>query len=790
MGFDSLIPYDFYSDRDEEYPLPGLSYVPRDANVIIAAMANEMASVPTDPALSSTDIYRQWQHQGAFGINDIPVWNDYTGRGVKVAVFDDGFNYTHSELAVNYRMDLDWDVRDEDADALNIPADYHGTYVSQMIVGDDNGAKGLGVAFDAALIGIRRGFGADGSTQDTLEGFVHARISGADIMNNSWSATAAFGDNKKINFTGTDTSAVIGEIQQLATIGRDGLGASVVFAAGNGRAEGMSANYKNYQNDIHVISVGAITESGVFADYSEAGANLFVVAPGDDIRASSHLDDGLVYLLSGTSFAAPIVSGVIALMLEANPDLGYRDVQDILALSARQIDAGGTGWAGKGWQLNGGAHLNGGGFHFSHDYGFGLVDARAAVRLAETWTQQQTAINQIKTDVFKAAPMLMIPDQGTVTTTIEVTQNIEIEKVIIDLDIAHTWAGDLVVSLIAPTGAETTLMYRVENGAYQDLYNVHGIDFEFTSNAHRGEMSAGTWTLKIVDESSEDSGTLVDWSLSFAGKATTIDDLYVYTDAYAGVTGGRKTLADTDGGSDTLNAAAVTGNTTLNLLRGTGMIAGNDIALSGIDHLIAGDGHDTLSGNNAANTLRAGRGNDMVVGYNGNDVIYGDSGDDRLYGRNDHDTLYGGAGNDRLYGDAGNDRLDGGAGNDYLYAVSGDDLLIGGMGADRLNGGTGVDTFAITVIDAATDYIYGFTRGVDKINISDLLTGFDAVTDAISDFVKLTEKNDRTYVRVNADGSGHDFMTAAVVMGSLGGDSAADLYTDGLLIADQRILTV
>lgn len=759
-----------------------------DGLPIFSEENENIQAVPVDPALDAVSPYRQWSHIGAFGINDIPVWRDYTGRGVKVAVFDDGFNYTHSELAPNYRTDLDIDVLDNDNDAMAAVGSYHGTFVAQVLAADDNGAGGVGVAFDAALIGIRRGFGAAGTIQDTLDGFSYARTAGVDVVNNSWSTTAAFADNKKINFTGPDTRDVIAEIANLATLGRDGLGTSVVFAAGNSRADGMSANYKNFQNDVHVITVGAITEGGVYAPYSEAGANLMVVAPGDKIRAPSHMDDGLIYLLSGTSFAAPIVSGVILLMLEANPHLGYRDVQEILAMSARQVDAAGTGWAGKGWQVNGAANWNGGGMHFSHDYGFGLVDALAAVRLAETWGAAQTAANLVQTATRTAAPFLVLPDMGTVTTTLNVVENIQIEKVIVDLDIAHVQAGDLIVTLIAPTGVESILMYRVENGAYDDLYDVHGIDFEFTSNAHWGEMSAGTWTLKITDASSGNTGTLVDWSLTFLGKTPSLNDTYVFTNEYSGAVGARTNLADTDGGVDVLNAAAVTGDVTINLMHRDGVIAGTALTITGIENVITGDGNDKVYGNHSANELHGGRGADTLVGYNGNDVLYGENGDDRLYGRNDNDTLYGGAGADRLYGDAGNDWLWGGDGDDSLYAVSGDDILIGGLGRDRLYGGTGIDTFVLTPADTSKDYFYDYARGIDKINVSDLLTDFDPLADAISHFVKLTEKDGNTYLRINADGEGSDFTIKATLIGSLNGDTAQDLYDQGLLIADHKIL--
>ena len=94
--------------------------------------------------------------------------------------------------------------------------------------------------------------------------------------------------------------------------------------------------------------------------------------------------------VQGTSFATPLVSGIVALMLEANPNLGFRDIQEILALSARKVADTATVW-----QNNNASGWNGGAMHVSHDYGFGAVDALAAVRLAETWTKVSTVGNEI-----------------------------------------------------------------------------------------------------------------------------------------------------------------------------------------------------------------------------------------------------------------------------------------------------------------------------------------------------------------------------------------------------------
>lgn len=76
----------------------------------------------------------------------------------------------------------------------------------------------------------------------------------------------------------------------------------------------------------------------------------------------------------GTSYACPVVSGVVALMLEANPELGWRDVQGIFASTSQKTDSTDESWT-----------TNAAGFNHSYKYGFGLVDAYAAVTKGETW---------------------------------------------------------------------------------------------------------------------------------------------------------------------------------------------------------------------------------------------------------------------------------------------------------------------------------------------------------------------------------------------------------------------
>lgn len=595
-------------------PAPGVSSAPQTT-----------FAVPADPALNPASGFYSWHLVDSDGIRVQTAWADYTGAGIKVAVLDDGFAHGLSDLSPNYRTDLDRDTLDNDNDAVNGPSDSHGTWVSTFITAEDNGTGLVGVAFDADLIGIRRGFGAQTSIDDTLEGFQHARSTGADVMNNSWGSTAAFGDHFGINFIGTDFSAVGDEMVNLVNLGRGGLGTSIVFSAGNSRTDGDNVNLKNFQNSPYVITVGATDSNGDVTSFSTPGAAILLSAPGQSVPAYN--TNGTVSAVSGTSFSSPIVSGVVALMYDANAGLGYRDVQEILALSSRKTDAGDAGW-----HDNGATNWNGGGMHFSHDYGFGLVDATAAVRLAETWQGSQTYANMTRIDTATSSPALTIPATGTVTTTINVVQDIEIEKVLIDLDIGHARAGDLIVTLVSPDGTESVLVNRIDNGTFVSQYGITGIDFEMSTNAHWGEGSAGTWTLRIEDVAGGNAGTLNNWSMSFLGNATPTNDLYVYSNEFSTASGGRLTLTDSDVGTDTINAAMVTSGMTINLNGGsTSTIAGNTLTIAAgtlIEKFYGGDGSDTVTGNSAANEIYGGRGNDRLSGGGGNDILDGGVGTD------------------------------------------------------------------------------------------------------------------------------------------------------------------
>jgi Ca2+-binding RTX toxin-like protein len=308
--------------------------------------------------------------------------------------------------------------------------------------------------------------------------------------------------------------------------------------------------------------------------------------------------------------------------------------------------------------------------HFSNDYGFGMVDALAAVRLAETWELSQTSANDFETfedDVNSTVTF----DAATQTFTIGEITDIVIEHVSIELDFAHTWLADIELYLTSPEGTRVQLLADTGDSADFD-----GI-WRFGTTAFWGESSAGDWTLTAVDDTGGDSFTIRDADLRTSGNPVTNDDLWIFTNEYSDYAGvaGHGTVFAGGVGVNTLNAAAVTSATTINLLTNTATIDGVSTTNSNITRVFTGDGNDTIVGDSVSRFLDGGRGVDTITGGSANEVIRGGLGDFS-------DILRGGAGQDSVYG---------GAGNDIFYFDAASDLVAG----ETYDGGTGVDSIVI-----------------------------------------------------------------------------------------------
>ena len=441
--------------------------------------------------------------------NITTAWDDYRGNGVIIGIVDDGVDWNHADLDNYYEDTLDYDYCDNDGDPSPSYYDGHGTSAAGVAAAVGNNTIGVsGAAPRAGLAGILL---IACSTTDVRESnsLSHERQD-IDIYSNSWGPS----DNgKTVEAPGP---LMLAAFEEDVALGRGGLGNIITWAAGNGLDDDDNSNYDGYANSRHTIAVTAVTHYGRQSWYAEPGANILVAAPSDgDGEGVSTTDNegGGGYNngdyndnFGGTSSATPLVSGVVALILEANPNLTYRDVEHIIVHSSRVNDAGDNGW-----------NVNGAGHDVSHKYGFGVIDASAAVALAENWVNvgPEISYNSGLIDVADR----QIPDNSApgITEVVNVPDSIKVEHVEVIVDIDHEYRGDLEIVLTSPSGTQSVLSEKHEDNG-NDWNN-----WMFTSVHHWDEDSFGDWTLTIEDQGNGDTGTLFDWELNVYGTELNTD---------------------------------------------------------------------------------------------------------------------------------------------------------------------------------------------------------------------------------------------------------------------------
>jgi subtilisin-like proprotein convertase family protein len=368
-----------------------------------------------------------------------------------------------------------------------------------MAAAADGSACGVGAAFNARLAGLRLPLNNRQTDAQEAAALTHA-LDHIDIYNSSWGPPDS-GTSADMQAPGPLTRAAL---RRGVTQGRGGLGAIYVWAAGNGRANHDNVNADGYASSIYTVAVAATDNAGRAAWYSEPGAPILVNAPssgpaGGGVRTTAPGSAGCTDEFGGTSSAAPLVAGVVALMLEANPALTWRDVQHILVRTAERNDPAHPDWT-----------PNGAGLWVNHDYGFGRVNAAAAVALARNWATVNPAYTLTAP---KRAVSAAIPARAPLSTTVRVADSFPVEHVEVIVNIQHPSRGQLDIALISPSGTVSTLMA----GRARD----HGANYRnwrLMSVRHWGEDAAGTWTLRVTDREGDDlSGSLKDWTLVIHG---------------------------------------------------------------------------------------------------------------------------------------------------------------------------------------------------------------------------------------------------------------------------------
>ena len=519
---------------DTTYPVPYTIHAYEDTAYTKFIDDCEAATVALNNPQINDPLYGcQWhlrnQERGGEDINVEPVWPEgINGEGVNIAVVDDGMDVTHEDLAANVNTDLNHNYDTESSDVRDIhgPYEHHGTNVAGIIAARDNGAGVRGVAPRATIYGYNYLTGAAQQrlVQDINEANAMARNRVVTaVSNNSWGPP----DGPWLNDVNRLwESAVDSGVRE----GYDGKGVFYVFAGGNGgrghdenpdgtpigghfdnvKGRGDDSNLDGLANYYAVTAVCAVNDEGARSVYSEKGANLWVCAPSKDGWEQEYRGHrGIVTTensdryskdFGGTSASTPIVSGVAALLRQANPELTWRDLKLILAASARKNDPANLGWEDGARKY--GSFSAEDRYHFNHEYGFGVVDAKAAVDLARGWTNVpplESASMASRSATVIPPPLGSTP--RTVTTTITLNTGIGFtEFVEINADFEHTSFRDMEIELVFPSGAVSKLAVPFYTRYYDYTYTrSDGSTFRWTAS-HTFERRIPFWLSPALGE--------------------------------------------------------------------------------------------------------------------------------------------------------------------------------------------------------------------------------------------------------------------------------------------------
>jgi subtilisin family serine protease len=348
-------------------------------------------------------------------LNPRSAWAVTLGEGVTIGIADEGFETDHPDLRANAAGAPHYDFVGGASNAV-VYGD-HATLVAGLAgARGDNGVGVSGLAprvrlASWTLFDSRSGFAFAADEEGFAAMFGH-RNQDVWVQNHSWGA----GDERLFGPSFIEEEA----LREAWENGRGGRGVVMVRSGGNNRANAGDANGDGFANDPRVVAVAGVRQDGRAASYSNSGACLLVSAPTSDDEdtflptagicttdrvgsrgwnSTFRTDDFASYAtnFNGTSASAPQISGIVALMLAANPELGIRDVQQVLAHAAWQPDLADPF-----------VQTNGAGYRVSHNQGFGIVDAGQAVRWAAAWSNRPpvTIVRSSRAD------LLSVPDDG------------------------------------------------------------------------------------------------------------------------------------------------------------------------------------------------------------------------------------------------------------------------------------------------------------------------------------------------------------------------------------------
>ncbi|MGW0910410.1 S8 family peptidase [Streptomyces sp. NPDC002784] len=429
----------------------------------VDASAAEAKKFAADPAVASVVQNRTFSitatqpNPPSWGLDrvdqrNLPLNSSYTypdtaGQGVTAYVIDTGVRITHSDFGG--RASYGYDAVDNDNTAQD--GHGHGTHVAGTVAG-----TAYGVAKKARVVGVR-------VLNNSGSGTTAQVVAGIDwVARNAVKPAVA---NMSLG-GGADTA--------IDTAVRNAIASGVTFAVAAGN-ESTNASTRSPARVTEAITVGATTSSDARASYSNYGTVLDLFAPGSSITSAWSTSDTATNTISGTSMATPHVAGAAALHLAANPAATPAQVASALTTAATPnvVTSPGTGSPNRLLYVGGGTtNPPGPRFENTGDY---TISDNATVE----------------------SPVTVSGVSGNAPSALAVQVNI-----------VHTYIGDLQVQLIAPDGTAYTLK------AYGTGGSADNINTTYTVNAS-SEVANGTWKLRVSDNATYDTGRIDAWALQF-----------------------------------------------------------------------------------------------------------------------------------------------------------------------------------------------------------------------------------------------------------------------------------
>jgi len=432
-------------------------------------------------------------------MNLMDVYKEYmgynNGENIIIQIVDSGVDINHEDLKDNIDLSRSLDGSKQGNPIPGGNFKPHGTMLAGIAAA--RAFNGVGIRGVAPFAKIA---GSNWLKTQSLDGLEAAWYSGAGsneiaVTNNSWG-----------RYYTADT--IYEDIMQEGVKDlRDGKGRIYVFASGNARSDGADSNIQYVINNRFALVVGAVEHNNRVADYSTPGANVWISGYGgssdyekgptiattylsgeSDLTWSDDTKKNYTYAMAGSSAAAPMVAGSVALILEACPNLTWRDVKYIIAKSAKVIDTQNPSWV-----------TNASGIKFSRDYGFGLIDTKKAISLCKNSYSLLPKQEQI--DTSKDFNKTLNKNDSV---AVEVDKDLKIEWVEATINLDTQNASDFDIYLVSPSGTKIKL---IQSGTKVGAYFIPNSDwmrggFRFSTGAMLEESSIGTWKLEFVNNGS------------------------------------------------------------------------------------------------------------------------------------------------------------------------------------------------------------------------------------------------------------------------------------------------